>query len=75
MDWIPVQQVETKKTVRLVCPGPVDLKHHKWIWFMLLKKFEETNGREASFDDDVWIEPYNEGIAYCFEMKKTEETS
>jgi hypothetical protein len=73
MDWVPVQQIEVKKTVRLICPGPVDMKHHKFMWFMVLRKFEESHGHEPTFDDDVWIEPYNEGIAYCYLVTRTEE--
>lgn len=67
------QQVETKKTYRLITTGPVCLKDHGFVWGILLKKFKELNGRDPSRDNDVWLEPYNEGIAYCFEVKTTEE--
>jgi hypothetical protein len=67
------QEVETVKTWRIITTGPMSMKNHSFVWNMTMKKFQELNGREPSSDDDVWIEPHDDGIAYCFLVKTTEK--
>ena len=61
------RQIEvTKRTMRFEFEAPVDLKTMGIACSMVASAFEKRNGRLPSYDNDYWVEPMDEGIAFCF---------
>jgi hypothetical protein len=61
------RQIEvTKRTIRFEFASPVDLKTLGVACTLVGQEFEKRNGRMPSHDDDYWLEPMDEGIAFCF---------
>lgn len=61
---------ETTKRVRLEFEAPVELKEIGIAFTWIHQKFEELNGRPPTHDNDYWLEPTDEGVAFVFEVTR-----
>lgn len=64
--------VRTTSEVRLEFPdGPIEAKEVGIALSWIGNRFEETNGRPISNDNDFWLEPLDEGVAFVFRVEHT----
>lgn len=73
MDYVPRKVITTVTTIRLETPGKVDRKHLSYVLALLEQEFANANARRPEYDNDWWLEPTDEGIAFCFIKKDREE--
>jgi hypothetical protein len=59
---------EHKRTVRFEFEAPVDAKVLGFALHLVATEFKALNGREATYDNDYWLEPTDEGVAFVFEV-------
>lgn len=61
------RKVETvKRTIRYEFEAPVDMKTLGLACTWVAQHFERVHGRMPTYDNDYWLEPTDEGIAFCF---------
>lgn len=64
------RRVETVlRTIRFEFPAPVDAKAVGLAITWLEQEFEKVNGRKTSYDNDWWIEPMDDAVAFCFTVE------
>lgn len=56
----------TRRTIRYEFSAPVEYKAVGVAIAWLTQEFETINGRKPEFDNDWWLEPMDDGIAFCF---------
>jgi hypothetical protein len=63
-------------TVRYELKAPVSGKDLSGILSTLAQEYNVKNGRTLKYDNDYWLEPTDDGVAFCFlieEVKSDDE--
>lgn len=66
---------ETTRRIRLEFTAPVEAKECSIAFTWIHQKFEEVNGGPPSSDNDYWLEPTDEGVAFVFEVRDRKEVT
>ena len=61
------QRVEhVRRTIRYEMEAPVQAKEVGIATAWVSSEFERLNGRPIQYDDDYWLEPMDEAVAFVF---------
>jgi len=63
--------VSVRTTVRFELTAPVSAKDLSTILSTLQQEFMVKNGRSLKFDNDYWLEPTDEGVAFCYLVERS----
>lgn len=62
-----------KRTIRYELDAPVEAKELGIALHWVRQEFERLNGRTPECDNDYWLEPMDEAIAFVFEVTEEKE--
>lgn len=65
----------TTRRIRYEFEAPVTAKTVATGAAWVQNDFEKLNGRPAQYDNDWWIEPTDDGVAFVFDVITTDETA
>lgn len=58
-----------RRTIRYEFETPVSAKTVALGAIWVQQEFQKLNGREPEYDNDWWLEPMDEAVAFCFAVE------